>query len=237
MIASVVVIIGSNETLGPCSSQPNGLLVNNLENCGAFWRCQDGMQISEQCQSGYNFHEPTQSCVTPDIYECIDEEDDSGTPAPPTEDFPDNGLVPICDGLPNGHFVNNIANCRSFYVCMNGYAIVAQCPEGYNFNEENQSCDNPNDFPCHDEEPTNNLCPETGIYAYEERNSCELYNFCFAGTHSLRQCADGLHYNSIDSRCDFPEMARCYRDLAYECPSLNDPNNIITHTLPNSCDE
>lgn len=241
----MVVIIGSNDTLGPCSNQPNGFLVNNLENCGAYWRCQDGAGISEQCQPGYNFHELSQSCVTPDVYECIVEEDDVGTtqgiattlpPITPPAEFPDNGLVPICDGLPQGHFVNNIAFCRSFYVCMNGLAIVAQCPEGQHFNEDNQSCDDPIDFPCVDEETNNHLCPETGIYAFEERNSCETFNFCFAGTHSIRQCADGLHFNSIDSRCDFPEMAACYRDLTYECPSVNDPNNIITHTSPTSCD-
>lgn len=239
----MVVIIGSNATLGPCTNQPNGFLVNNLESCGAYWRCQNGVQISEQCQPGYNFHELSQSCVTPDIYDCI-EEDDEGiettlapTTPPPTEDFPDNGLEPLCDGLPQGHFINNIAYCRLFYVCMNGLAIIAQCPEGYSFNEANQSCDNQIDFPCLDEETNNDICPETGIYAYEEQNSCELYNFCFAGTHSIRQCADGLHFNSIDSRCDYPEMAGCYRELDYECPSLNDANNIITHTSPTSCDE
>lgn len=248
MIASIVVIIGSNETLGLCSNLPNGFLVNNLVNCGAYWRCQDGLQISEQCEPGYNFHEPSQSCVTPDIYECVEDDDGSTTqaidttlapitPPPPEEEFPDNGVVPICDGLPEGHFANNIAFCRSFYVCMNGFAITAQCPEGYHFNEENQSCDDSVDYPCVDEEVDNQLCPENGIFAYEETNSCETFNFCFAGTHSIRQCADGLHFNSIDSRCDFPENAGCYRDLAFECPALNDPNNIITHTSPNSCDE
>lgn len=238
----MVVIIGSNAPLGPCSNQPNGLLINNVENCAAYWRCQDGIEIPEQCEPGHSFHEPSQSCVTQDVYECSD--DGIGTTpgltttvAPTTEndvDFPE--VAPICDGLRDGHFVNSIANCRSFYVCMNGFAIIAQCPDGYNFNELQQACSNHIDYPCFDEEVNNQLCPETGIYAYEVRNSCELFNFCYAGAHSIRTCAEGLQFNSIDRRCDFPAAADCYRDLAYDCPALNDPNNIVTYTSPTGCD-
>lgn len=227
-----------------CQGQPNGYNVNNPVNCRAFWTCQNGISWDNECEIGYSFNQDAQSCDSPEDHECVDEDlpttiepttdaDDDTTIPDSDEDitYPDNGLPYLCFGRPNGFLINNPANCRAFYVCIGNIAGTGECPPNFNFNEELQICDS--QYPCTDN-IFDGLCPSDGIHAFERENSCNEFHFCFGGFHSVRRCADGLHFNSAEKRCDFPEQAVCQRE---RCPEFNDPNNIITYSSENSCEE
>lgn len=253
----VVMILGVTKAQNNvCQGQPNGFNVNNPVNCRAFWTCQNGNPWENECEIGYSFNQNQQSCDPPEYHQCVDvdlptttepstEANDAttigvNTPLPPIDSpdsdedliYPDNGIPHQCLGRPNGFLINNPANCRAFYVCIGNIAGTAECPPNFNFNEELQLCDN--QYFCQDNELNNDLCPNEGIHAFEKINSCTEFHFCFGGFHSIRRCADGLHFNSIESRCDFPEQAVCQRE---RCPEFNDPNNIITFSSENTCEE
>lgn len=259
----VVMIFGVTEAQNNvCQGFPNGYNVDNPVNCRAFWTCQNGIPWDNECDIGYKFNQAEQSCDSPQNHQCVDVElpttleptteadeatTDAGedttiglnTPLPPIDipdtdedvTYPDNGLPFLCVGRPNGFLINNPANCRAFYVCIGEIAGIGECPPNFSFNEAQQMCDS--QYSCTDD-IVDGLCPIDGIHAFERVNSCNEFNFCFGGFHSIRRCADGLHFNSVEKRCDFPDQAVCLRE---RCPEFNDPQNIITYSSESSCEE
>lgn len=256
---SVVSVRGNDDALNPCANRPNGYFANNPINCGAFWRCENGLTATtNRCPNGLNFNEAAQLCDLPENHPCHD--GDTTTPSSPLASSTQGIVVdrPIyvvddnidathpCYNRPNGYFVSNPKNCQAYWFCMAGQAHSGQCPPNYNFNEAAQNCDDPALYPCQSHvdddsseeedaggEPVNQ-CPGAGIYAYYKAGSCDEFNFCFAGYHSVRRCADGLQFEQSTSQCNFAEVVRCARD---RCPITNDPNNIVTHLSTSRCDE
>lgn len=161
----------------------------------------------------------------------------------------------VCTNKSNGYAVNNPSECRAYWRCQNGQAIANNCPIGYNFNEAAQLCDLPENYPCSDadedsdsiedgndgdddgndsnEDDDVHRCPPDGIYAYAQSGSCVDFNFCYAGFHMVRQCADGLHFDAAIGQCNYAHLANCHRDV---CPSVNDPDNIVVWPSPTDCE-
>ncbi|KAG4073025.1 hypothetical protein HA402_009444 [Bradysia odoriphaga] len=139
---------------------------------------------------------------------------------------PDN----ICEGRPDGFFVNDPTGCRSYFVCINETpSSRQQCGVGYNFNEALQICDRY--LPCKD---YHFECPIRGISNWVYPGNCTRYNFCFGGSHEVRECAPGLHFDTSISECNLKEVVRCPREL---CPDNNDIDNIVTVPSETDCEE
>lgn len=242
----------SSDVSSACDNRPNGFFANNPIDCQAFWRCQNGIATSNRCPNRLHFNEAAQLCDLPENYPCRggNDEDSEVTTQAINLDMPVNvddiDAAYPCYDRPNGYFVNNPKNCQAYWVCMAGEAHSGQCPPQYNFNQASQNCDYPENYPCggdhnhsgeSDEDsdrPPGNHCPDSGIYAFLKEGSCEEFNFCFAGYHSIRRCANGLQFDQNSRQCNFPDVVRCARD---RCPSYNDPNNIVTHVSTSRCDE
>lgn len=58
-----------------------------------------------------------------------------------------------CEGRPDGSFVVNPKGCKYFFLCQNGTAIEAFCPDGMWFNPEESICDRPSNVDCHFDDP------------------------------------------------------------------------------------
>lgn len=181
-----------------------------------------------------------------------------------TQTTPETSLTPglrndVCRNHPNGYFVNNPANCQAFWTCHDGEAYDAVCRPELNFNEADQVCDNPLNYPCDNEPsattanpestttpmppsitttpipplPPSFSCPPTGISFSAIPDSCTRFRFCFAGTLIVRECAVGLHFDEHLQRCNFEEQTDCTRGM---CPLVNDPENVVTHPSKKTCD-
>lgn len=209
--------------------------VNNPINCRAYWYCAyEGAEARpDECPEDYHFDEGQQLCNSPDEYPCIDDpEEPEPTEEPPTSTTtrrPPPGNV--CEGLPDGRFVNNPTGCRSYFECQNEVALPRQCDMGLNFNEERQICDRPTFTPCTNEDFE---CPYFGISRWEVPGSCVEYNYCFGGQHRVQTCAPGLTFNSKISLCAPQETVGCTRDL---CPVVNDIDNIVTYPSEVDCEQ
>lgn len=151
----------------PCYGQPNGRFVNNPASCRAFWSCQDGTATAINCPVGYNFNEATQLCALEQDFPCI------STTIPPITDTPTTTeatttepTTPIpsdrevCRGRPDGYFINNPSSCDAYWTCYNQQAYESFCPNGMNFNEPMQVCDNPGNYPCLDGDISSSPLPE-----------------------------------------------------------------------------
>ena len=199
-----------------CEGVPDGMFVNDPTRCTAFWRCVEGEAFPGDCPEGFSFNEDDQSCD--EEHYCVDP-----VPESPSPD--------VCDGVANGTFVNNPINCQAYWLCLDGRTYCGNFKNGFNFNEEEQVCDHPDNFACENEPEFQ--CPESGIHSFPLPRNCTAFHFCFAGQHAILSCADGLHFDETLLKCNFPEQARCARD---RCPLENDINNIVTWPSEEDCE-
>ena len=206
-------VIVQTQTEDVCIGKEDFYMVNNPINCAAHWVCFDEMPLETSCDEGFNFNEAEQLCDDPDNFPCIKENES------------------ICKGLENGHFLNNPASCRAYWLCWEEEAFSGECKEGLNFNEADQLCDNEENYPCANTEP---MCPNNNISFFEVENSCTEFNFCFAGSHTILSCAVGLHFDSKLNTCNFPSEVNCTRDM---CPAVDAPGIVVTHPSPDNCNE
>ncbi len=64
----------------------------------------------------------------------------------------------------------NSADCRTFYTCSNGVAILMYCPEGLHYNDMLEVCDWPRDAGCKDgggNDTTSTEKPYDGRFGYD----------------------------------------------------------------------
>lgn len=79
--------------------------------------------------------------------------------------------------------------------------------------------------------PTPN-CPATGNVNIFHPGSCTKYWMCLSGVPHPRECADNLHFDSVQGGCNNIAAANCFRDI---CPIVDDPNNMVTHGSKTDC--
>lgn len=200
-------------------------------NCRVYYQCSNGMMIYNLCPVDNNFDAKYQRCRHNLDYPCqktaIESFSTTTFPPLPTEEIHTiapvtpsyiSGSNSVCRDLPNGFTVPVSSNCRTYSVCWYGVQHNGECAAGYSFNQKSNLCDITNNYKCED-----NLCPPTGIHAFRKFGSCTEYNFCYAGVHSTRPCADGFHFDSKQNRCAEPSVALCYA-----CPVKDDTSKIVT---------
>lgn len=200
-------------------------------NCRVYYECYNQEMYYKLCPVDENFDVRTQTCRRNSVFPCkktISESLSTTTSSPLSTEIvvtvapvtPSSLLVSdsVCRDLPNGFTVPVSTNCRTYSVCWYGIQHNGECAAGYSFNQQSNLCDITNNYKCED-----HLCPPTGINTFRKFGSCNEYNFCFAGVHSTRSCATGLHFDSKQNRCAEPLVASCYA-----CPVKDDFAKIVT---------
>ncbi|XP_017052069.1 protein obstructor-E [Drosophila ficusphila] len=118
-----------------------------------------------------------------------------------------NGLIignlSLCGNVADNVFLPFVGDCNRYYLCRSGQAIELQCEWPYEFNAKNQSCVHPGQAYCL---PT---CKALTFSTFSYQRTCTKYVLCYYGHPVLRQCQDGLQYNSETDRCDFPQNVDC----------------------------
>lgn len=122
---------------------------------------------------------------------------------------------PKCRPTNETYFLSDPKSCPGYYLCDKGIASHGQCPFGFHFNADKQSCDKPSNVRCADPE-----CPRrVGFLSW--RNSCTQYHLCVQGiVVADLKCPNGSHFDEARGQCDFPENVQCGRDV---CPQRTDP--------------
>lgn len=130
-----------------------------------------------------------------------------------------------------------------FYVCVNNKRTAFDCPPGTQYSTSLKSCDSRNNVKCVSKKQYLRLLEEhyakTRVYNaallkasdgeiceaevqsfYSSPNSCETFFVCDHNRLLARSCPQGLHFNSGQNVCDWPDNVRCSRD---------DVDNSIDH--------
>ncbi|XP_055534942.1 uncharacterized protein LOC129724243 [Wyeomyia smithii] len=146
-------------------------------------------------------------------------------------------LIGVCaanvcveNGMENG-FLPHPTNCSLYYSCYNGIAYEVSCPAGYYFNPTEVKCDA--SYVC-----LVNNCPSTGIHRLPVEGVCEQYILCVGGEAFLRECGEGLRFNSTAGMCIDGVESGCINN---ECDKTQghpqgfvDPFNCAVYYI---CDE
>uniref|UniRef100_A0A182NDG6 Chitin-binding type-2 domain-containing protein n=1 Tax=Anopheles dirus TaxID=7168 RepID=A0A182NDG6_9DIPT len=136
-------------------------------------------------------------------------------------------LANRCAGQPDGLFIADFTDCQAFFTCFRGEPFPGRCTFDYLFNEAAQICDFKWNVKCL-------ICPQDSDVPTLEpiEGECSYYALCFQGVGSLRQCADGLLFDTVAGQCDLPEIANCDAGV---CPTNVDPNVPVSVPHPDDC--
>ncbi|SPP76380.1 protein obstructor-E [Drosophila guanche] len=156
----------------------------------------------------------------------------SVTAADDAEDGSDMSLImgnlSLCENVADSVFLPYVGDCNKYYLCRYGQAIELQCERPFLFNAPTQSCVRQNEAHCL---PT---CTNYTLSTFSYERTCTKYVLCYFGHPVLRECQDGLQYNSKTDRCDFPQNVDCVES---ECSIYY--NAYQLHYVPSkvSCDK
>ncbi|KAG5678603.1 hypothetical protein PVAND_008264 [Polypedilum vanderplanki] len=79
------------------------------------------------------------------------------------------------------------------------------------------------------------ICEPNTVSWHPHPYACDLFYMCFWGELILRSCAPGLHYNRNTTQCMLPELAGCEFQTEINCPTPDNPNQILFQPDPNDC--
>ncbi|KAH8405074.1 hypothetical protein KR222_011204, partial [Zaprionus bogoriensis] len=146
----------SNEDLY-CRYLPNGEFLRDLQSCGKFYVCANGLAVPKSCPGVLYFDIKKKVCNFPDLVDCTFDNRQSytATKSPSlhavSKDFTEkveNLFIPDCSAQRNGVYIRDPKSCSKFYVCANGQAILRQCPKGLHIDTEIKYCDYPSRVNC-----------------------------------------------------------------------------------------
>lgn len=154
----------------------------------------------------------------------------------------------------------NPADCGTYYICLNGEAILMHCPPSLHWSIEWSRCEYPNVANCKETETTEKppstkpsttknpgevptKCPaENGPEDVLLPNQADCGSFfkCLDGIPHLIDCPVNQHWSVELNRCDWPEVAKCqvnkyvlkhvFATWPTECPA---ENGQYDYFLPN----
>lgn len=107
-------------------------------------------------------------------------------------------------------------------------AVPRECPTDYYFDARDQEC-----VPLMEVECIGS-CKNRGLSSFCYDRTCTKYVLCFDGTPVIRQCSDGLQYNALTDRCDYPQYVDCVDNL---CSRNNNPDDIVFIPSKARCDK
>nr|NP_648647.1 uncharacterized protein Dmel_CG10725 [Drosophila melanogaster]AAN11837.1 uncharacterized protein Dmel_CG10725 [Drosophila melanogaster]AOQ09959.1 CG10725-RB [synthetic construct] len=139
-----------------------------------------------------------------------------------------DGDVNVCSNVVNNLFVPQVGNCSKYFLCMNEIAVPRECPTDYYFDARDQEC-----VPLMEVECIGS-CKNRGLSSFCYDRTCTKYVLCFDGTPVIRQCSDGLQYNALTDRCDYPQYVDCVDNL---CSRNNNPDDIVFIPSKARCDK
>lgn len=137
---------------------------------------------------------------------------------------------PRCHGRPDGYFLPNWNDCRSFVTCFRGQSTDGTCPAPFYFDAERQMCN-------HYEEVNCNLarCPADGFQDFQIAGTCNQFIRCINGHASFMQCNGDMVFDPSIGSCTQPERFPC--DLTTICPSFTDPENPVFIPSRENCEK
>ncbi|XP_035223247.1 fibrillin-3-like isoform X2 [Stegodyphus dumicola] len=193
-------------------------LFPHTDDCKKFIHCAHGFPYIKDCPVNLHFNPTLKVCDWPYSAGC------EGFPT--VEPPPDDHKLP-CDTC-SSCFIPNENDCAAYLYCKNGTAYKMRCSDNLLFNPQTEVCDLASNVDC--AIPPSGHCPKRdGLFPSPD---CFKFIHCSNGIPYLKNCPDGLQFNSYSLVCDWPENVNC--DEPPIKPTKPDDENPII--LNRTCD-
>lgn len=180
-------------SLSLCRGMEDGLYADPYGRCPLYYECQQSLlKKYHKCSFGA-FDPRSQHCQF----------SVSHVPAPCGQ------RANPCMDRADGHYADPASNCQTSFQCKHRTVVRQRsCPPGTVFNEDDSSCQLPNDTP-----PPCGLAPSCrgradGRYP-SPLKGCQFYYTCTAGLFTgYQRCSaqqGGFYFNALTGNCDFPQ--------------------------------
>ncbi|KAH8379051.1 hypothetical protein KR009_002815 [Drosophila setifemur] len=158
-------------------------------------------------------------------------------------DMYNNTKINICHNVADGVYLPYVNNCEMYIECQKG--TIKKIGSCLDLEKKNPTLCLDSEKPCElGFDPVFQVCTyksavqclpscQTMVlssFCYD--NTCTKYVLCYYGRPVLRECHDGLQYNNVTDRCDFPQYVDC---VANNCSATDQPENIIFLASKSSC--
>ena len=106
--------------------------------------------------------------------------------------------------------IQHSTSCDKYVQCFAGAAVVRDCAPGLRYNVDEQKCMAPELAKCyHDQDDCPLLNDPTNLVYYQDDSECGKYYLCYDHKLFEYNCAEGLHWDTENQRCAYPEDAEC----------------------------
>lgn len=106
--------------------------------------------------------------------------------------------------------IQHSSSCDRYVQCFAGVAVVRPCAPGMHYSEEDQQCMSPTQAACTRDQ---DVCPlyndPTNLIYHQDDVECGKYYLCYDNKLHAYTCAEGLHWDTENERCAYPEDAEC----------------------------
>ena len=192
------------DAFNPCEGQPPGTFVPSLTRCSGWFHCAYGVATEGDCRPGLHFDPIRQVCDFPDKVKCT--------------------IVELCNGVFDREFIADPTNCQGWYRCEAEQAFHGSCPDGFNFSEEKQFCDYPENVVC-------SACINVPDGAFvKDPINCQGFYLCRSGISTWGSCTDGFYFNETLQGCDLEENVIC--PINHKCNGFSE-GYLLPH--PRNC--
>lgn len=231
----------------------------NPDDCSSFYVCGSGEHALLRCPGDLLFDAALQICNNPQSVVCTTETTtspvttSSSTAKPststelpsPTTAVPTTstqGPEPKCPTA-GSEFIENPADCATFYVCIEGHYDLAECPEGYGFDAITKDCVPGQEVGCLVTSSTTAspnapvACPPLGQELFPNPSDCGSFYICHDGTFDLITCPVGYEFDQNSFHCELAGTTGCGGSTTVKPPSLScsDKPNGAIFPNPNNC--
>ncbi|XP_037904525.1 fibrillin-3-like [Hermetia illucens] len=205
-----------------CDGLLNGEMGEDPGSCSRYKLCCNCKLLVLYCQYGYYFNSEAKDCVL----------DVNGTCPLPTLSPAD----PSCGNYPNGTFIQNLNDCRGYYLCLNGRTISGSCGDNEYFDTHEGTCKVGNCPTDVTEAPVTEsvICsPECyGTYVADPTD-CSNYYICYFSIPVRQTCPDGQYFDTANRVCsaDRGQCKLTARDISPVCHGQH--GTLVSH--PTDC--
>lgn len=226
-----------------CFNKAVGEFVPNAMDCKKFFMCaENGEAVPASCPAHMYFNAETHICDTSEHVRCQQTTLAPINPsaAPETDTPASSSVMEYCLNAYNQHsnsdsliFLAHPSNCKQYYMCYYGQALLQECSTDLHWNSRIGKCDLPLNAKCKPEggslvipavptEPTpsegNNgiVCPAYGQHIFPHMQRCDFFIYCVKGHAILQQCPFYKYFDVESSRCKWRKEALCIKDLNFE---------------------
>lgn len=119
--------------------------------------------------------------------------------------------------LPEHAPLANLEDCRSYYRCTEGQAVLQQCPQGYYYELSVNSCLLDTRGVCKPEEPapllgeTLQKCDREGSRLVPHTQDCSRYFVCIGSRAIELSCPKGQYFDLVSRYCTIDKNFQCLK--------------------------